>query len=76
MRDFAGSRRVAGREAADFEQTPQLALVSTVHDRPDDWLRAGQAMERILLLATLHGLSSSFATQPLEWTDLRWPLRG
>ncbi|WP_340385016.1 nitroreductase family protein [Streptomyces sp. SS7] len=75
MRDFAGSRRVAGRDAADFEQTPQLALVSTVHDRPEDWLRAGQAMERVLLLATLHGLAGSFAAQPLEWADLRWPLR-
>ncbi|MFI0539524.1 Acg family FMN-binding oxidoreductase [Streptomyces sp. WSLK1-3] len=75
MRDFAGTRQVAGRDAADFEQTPQLALVCTVHDRPEDWLRAGQAMQRVLLLATLHGLSSSFATQPLEWTDLRWPLR-
>lgn len=75
MRDFAGTRPTAGREAADFEQTPQLALVSTVHDHPEDWLRAGQAMQRVLLLATLHGLSSSFATQPLEWTDLRWPLR-
>ncbi|KUO08246.1 Acg family FMN-binding oxidoreductase [Streptomyces sp. DSM 15324] len=75
MRDFAGSRPTAGREAADFEQSPQLALVSTVHDRREDWLRAGQAMERVLLLATLHGLSASFATQPLEWTDLRWPLR-
>ncbi|WP_460062590.1 Acg family FMN-binding oxidoreductase [Streptomyces sp. YKOK-I1] len=75
MRDFAGSRPTAGREVADFEQSPQLALVSTVHDRREDWLRAGQAMERVLLLATLHGLSASFATQPLEWTDLRWPLR-
>lgn len=75
MRDFAGPRQVAGRDAADFEQTPQLALISTDHDRPEDWLRAGQAMERVLLLATREGLSSSFATQPLEWTDLRWPLR-
>ncbi|MEU3253740.1 nitroreductase family protein [Streptomyces sp. NPDC006997] len=75
MRDFAGPRQVAGRDAADFEQTPQLALVSTSHDRPEDWLRAGQAMERVLLLATLEGLSSSFATQALEWDDLRWPLR-
>ncbi len=75
MRDFAGPRRVAGRDAADFERTPQPALLSTSHDHPEDWLRAGQAMERVLLLATLEGLSSSFATQPLEWTDLRWPLR-
>lgn len=75
MRDFAGPRRVAGRDAADFERTPQLALLSTSHDHPEDWLRAGQAMERVLLLATLEGLSNSFATRPLEWTDLRWPLR-
>ncbi|WP_435877076.1 Acg family FMN-binding oxidoreductase [Streptomyces acidicola] len=75
VRDFAGPRQVAGRDSADFEQTPQLALVSTLYDRPEDWLRAGQALERVLLLATIEGLSGSFATQPLEWTDLRWPLR-
>ncbi|UNM16646.1 nitroreductase [Streptomyces formicae] len=75
MRDFAGTRQVAGRGSADFERSPQLALLSTVDDRPEDWLRAGQAMERVLLLATLEGLSSSFATQAIEWTDLRWPLR-
>ncbi|MFC8404891.1 Acg family FMN-binding oxidoreductase [Streptomyces griseoincarnatus] len=75
VRDFAGSRRVPGREAADFEHHPQLALVSTAHNRPEDWLRAGRAVERVLLLATLRGLAGSFATQPLEWSDLRWPLR-
>ncbi|MFE1248512.1 Acg family FMN-binding oxidoreductase [Streptomyces sp. NPDC058735] len=75
MRDFAGTRRTPGRAAKDFERNPHLALLSTPRDSPEDWLRAGQAMERVLLLATLEGLSSSFATQPLEWTDLRWPLR-
>ncbi|TJZ59389.1 nitroreductase [Streptomyces piniterrae] len=75
MRDFAGTRPVAGRDAAEFEHSPHLALLSTAHDRPEDWVRAGQAMQRVLLLATLKGLSSSLATQPLEWTDLRWPLR-
>ncbi|WP_328727420.1 Acg family FMN-binding oxidoreductase [Streptomyces sp. NBC_00259] len=75
MRDFAGTRPVVGRDSADFEQSPQLALLSTTDDHPADWLRAGQAMERVLLLATLEGLSGSFATQALEWADLRWPLR-
>ncbi|MFD8252521.1 Acg family FMN-binding oxidoreductase [Streptomyces werraensis] len=75
VRDFAGSRRAPGRDAADFEYNPQMALVSTGYDRPEDWLRAGQAVERVLLLATLKGLACSFATQPLEWSDLRWPLR-
>lgn len=75
MRDFAGHGQVADRDAADFEQNPQLALLSTPHDRPEDWLRAGQAMQRVLLLATLQGLAGSFVSQPLEWNDLRWPLR-
>ncbi|MFE0965508.1 Acg family FMN-binding oxidoreductase [Streptomyces fungicidicus] len=74
-RDFAGGRPVPGRAAAEFEHRPHLALLSTARDRPEDWLRAGQALERVLLLATLKGLSSSFVTQALEWPDLRWPLR-
>lgn len=28
-----------------------------------------------LLRATVEGVSASFITQPLEWHDLRWPLR-
>ncbi|SEP89594.1 Acg family FMN-binding oxidoreductase [Streptomyces radiopugnans] len=75
VRDFAGTGRVSGRRAATFERHPQVALLSTVKDRPEDWLRAGQAMERVLLLATLEGLVGSPATQPVEWPDLRWPLR-
>ncbi|MFC8419825.1 Acg family FMN-binding oxidoreductase [Streptomyces sp. NPDC057236] len=75
MRDFAGGRPVPGRAAAEFEHQPHLALLSTARDRPEDWLRAGQAMERVLLLATLEGLSSSFVTQALMWPDLRRALR-
>lgn len=75
MRDFAGGRPVAGRGAAEFEHHPHLALLSTARDRPEDWLRAGQAMERVLLLATLKGLSSSFVTQAVQWPDLCPPLR-
>ncbi|RSR96300.1 nitroreductase [Streptomyces sp. WAC04189] len=73
--DFAGTRRVAGRDTAGFEAEPQLACVSGTHDRPEDWLRAGQAVERVLLLATADGLVGSLATQPLERPDLRWLLR-
>ncbi|MDK1473919.1 nitroreductase [Streptomyces sp. 549] len=75
VRDFAGRRPVADRGTADFEPTPHLALLSTPTDRPADWLRAGQAMQRVLLVATQEGLVGSFVTQALEWTDLRWPLR-
>ncbi|MFI0819357.1 Acg family FMN-binding oxidoreductase [Streptomyces sp. NPDC021098] len=75
VRDFAGGKPVPGRPTADFETTPHLALLSTGRDRAEDWLRTGQAMERVLLRATLEGLAASFVTQALEWRDLRWPLR-
>ncbi|WP_406415991.1 nitroreductase [Streptomyces sp. NBC_00873] len=75
VRDFAGTAVFAGRARVLFENRPQLALLSTPGDSPKDWLRAGQALERVLLTATLHTVSTSFATQPLEWPDLRWVLR-
>ncbi|WEV24934.1 nitroreductase [Streptomyces sp. 71268] len=75
VRDFAGQREVPGRGAATFEAAPQLALLGTESDRPVDWLRAGQALERVLLRATLDGLATSLTSHPLEWSDLRWAAR-
>ncbi len=63
------------RESAAFESTPTIAVLSTVQDRPVDWVRAGQALERVLLEATVSGLSASFVNQPLEHSDLRWQVR-
>ncbi|MFC3584283.1 Acg family FMN-binding oxidoreductase [Streptantibioticus rubrisoli] len=75
MRDFSGGRPTADFGSTPFENDPHLVLLSTDGDRPEDWLRGGQAMERVLLLATLEGLATSFSTEALEWPDLRWPLR-
>ncbi|MFE9774809.1 Acg family FMN-binding oxidoreductase [Streptomyces sp. NPDC005931] len=75
MRDFAGRRPVADRGEADFEQTPHLVLLGTSGDTPADWLRAGQALERVLLEATLAGLATSLTSHPLESPDLRWVAR-
>lgn len=75
VRDFARGREENDRSSADFEQMPHLGLLCTEHDHPVDWLVAGQAMERVLLVATREGLASSFATQALERTELRWLLR-
>lgn len=71
LRDFAGRRPVTGRAAEKFEHDPQLALLSTGGDTPVDWLRAGQALERVLLEATMAGLATSLTSQPLERPDLR-----
>lgn len=70
-RDFDAPRDLPGRAVAAFEERPQIALLGTVDDSPADWLRAGQAMERVLLQATLDGLSTSLMSQPLEWPELR-----
>jgi nitroreductase len=56
---------------ARFEPRPQLAVLTTAGDEPLDWLRAGQALERVLLVATAHGVSASFLNQPLDLRDMR-----
>ncbi|MCK2215916.1 nitroreductase family protein [Actinomadura sp. ATCC 31491] len=66
VRDF-GRRSYQAR----FEERPQLAVLSTPGDRPLDWLRAGQALQRVLLVAARHGLSASFLNQPLDLRDMR-----
>ncbi|MGW2202802.1 Acg family FMN-binding oxidoreductase [Streptomyces sp. NPDC001774] len=71
VRDFGSHRRVADRGSAVFEKRPQIVLLGTATDGPEDWLKAGQAMQRVLLRATLDGLSSSLMSQPLEWPELR-----
>jgi len=71
VRDFAGRRSVPGRESAAFERRPHLALLGTWRDGPADWLRGGQALERVLLLATADGLATSLTSHALEWHDLR-----
>lgn len=75
VRDFTGGRPAPDLGSTPFENEPHLAVLSTDGDLPRDWLRAGQAMERVLLLATLEGLATSFSTQALEWPDLRLSLR-
>ncbi|NUW39502.1 hypothetical protein HT134_05050 [Nonomuraea rhodomycinica] len=74
LRDFglggAPSPHDGGAEPADFEPDPQLAALFTAGDGPRDWLRAGQALQRVLLTATAHGVAASLFSQPL---DLRPP---
>jgi hypothetical protein len=70
-----GRAVAVGRDHAAFESAPTLAVLSTGHDKPADWVRAGQALQRLLLEATRAGVSASFLNQPLEQEDLRWQVR-
>ncbi|WP_245194921.1 Acg family FMN-binding oxidoreductase [Kitasatospora phosalacinea] len=72
IRDFAGRGPARSRR---FEALPQVATVSTRGDTAADWLRAGQAMERVWLVATARGLRVSVLHQAIELPDTRWRLR-
>lgn len=59
---------------AQFEPAPQLAVLSMPHGGPAEWLRAGQALQRVLLTATAAGVATSLLTSPLETEDA-WLVR-
>jgi nitroreductase len=65
VREFAPGRP-APAGYAWFEENPQLVLVSTRLRRRAHLLLAGQALQRVLLTATMRGVSASPLTQPLE----------
>ncbi len=57
-----------------FEEVPQLAVLSMHFGERVDWLRAGQALQRVLLTATDRGIDACPLTQPLETADA-WQVR-
>ncbi|MEB3369989.1 Acg family FMN-binding oxidoreductase [Saccharopolyspora mangrovi] len=75
VRDFSSgtaSERVAGK---DFEREPLLAVLCSQHDGRADDVLAGQAMQRVLLTACVHGLSASLLSQVVEVPETREELR-
>ncbi|MGW4890891.1 Acg family FMN-binding oxidoreductase [Kitasatospora sp. NPDC004240] len=75
MRDFAALRPAEHRTPATFEREPRIAVLGTDADHPEDWLRAGLALEHVLLTATVHGVRASLLHQAMEWPQLRWAAR-
>jgi hypothetical protein len=77
--DLAAATPGVVRPTASYEEFPQLAVLTTAADEVADWLRAGQALQRVLLTATSRGLSTSFLYQSIELGDMRpgsapaWP---
>lgn len=57
------------------EVHPLIAVVGTFHDSPLARLQAGQAMQRVLLTATVAGLSASFLRQVVAVPATRQQLR-
>jgi nitroreductase len=75
IRDF-DTRGTGGLPPATRSSKEQcLVLLCTNGDKVADWLRAGEALERVLLEITRHGFSASPLTQVTEVPSARAQLR-
>ncbi|MFZ3573016.1 Acg family FMN-binding oxidoreductase [Streptomyces sp. BH097] len=75
-RDFVGLTSALPRAPEVWPaRTGLVAVLTTRHDSRLDWLRAGQALQRVLLHATDHDAAVAFHTQPLEFPRLRSQVR-
>jgi len=75
QRDFDVRGTVPRDDAAARDDKPLAAVLWTDGDHAFDWLRAGMALEAVLLRATVRGVSASFLNQPVEVPGLRAKLR-
>lgn len=75
-RDYAGlARSFPTPRQHRQSRTGQVAILSTDRDDPRAWLRAGEALQRVLLEAADQGVMAAFHTQPLEVPFLRARIR-
>ncbi|WP_439381056.1 Acg family FMN-binding oxidoreductase [Amycolatopsis lexingtonensis] len=70
LRDF-GSRPRGRTDSSE----PLVVVIGSFDDTAVDRIRAGQAMQRVLLTATAAGLDASFISQPVEVPAVRAELR-
>ena len=70
QRDFDLGRGI-GVDAAPGSRPAATAVLLTLGDRRADWLRAGQALQRLLLHAASRWVFASLYTQPVESEQIR-----
>jgi hypothetical protein len=70
-RDFARGQGWGLLGDDQQDATGVVALFTTDADERTDWLRAGQALQRVLLRAAGDEISAAFHTQALEVPELR-----
>ncbi len=71
VRDLSAGRATPHRSQAAFEAKPIIAVLATADDDETAWVRAGLALERVLLTATSYSLAASFLNQAIEYPPLR-----
>jgi hypothetical protein len=71
IRTFDVGHGVAAAHDELARGSPMLAVLATRTDNQEAWLATGQALERLLLVATEAGFGASYLNQPIEVPDLR-----
>lgn len=71
VRTFNRGNDQAARDAEIASHSPALVILGTAADHPEAWIRAGQALQSVLLHAQSEGLAVSHLNQPLEIEELR-----
>ena len=71
VRTFDMGGGVGAKDKELAEGSPLLAVLGTASDNPRDWVQAGQALQRVLLVACQHGLQASYLNQPVQIASLR-----
>lgn len=67
--DMGGGVGAKDRDLA--EASPLLAVLGSDREGPGDWLKTGQALQRVLLVGCRHGLQASYLNQPIQVASLR-----
>jgi nitroreductase len=71
LRDFGLTLPQLRRGAEPFEPFPTIVVLITEGDTTRSWVDSGQALQRVLLVATVRNLAATPMSQPLEIPALR-----
>ena len=71
VRTFDMGHGVAAKDRQMADESPVLAVLATEGDSQRDWLAAGQALQRLLLVGVQLGLQASYLNQPVQVAALR-----
>ncbi|MDX1655511.1 MAG: nitroreductase [Candidatus Competibacteraceae bacterium] len=75
IRTFDMGNGVAAQDQQIAAGSPALAALLTSQDSPQEWLRTGEALARLLLILTARGATAAYLNQPVEVEALRAKLQ-
>lgn len=67
--------RIAHQDETLLQSASTIAVLGTDKDTPEHWLKAGQALEKVLLRAQSLGIVASFFNAPIQMPEVRSQLQ-